>query len=342
MSVPRSTSGRRRSFAAAWRTARPSSMRASTKSGRHGARRQKWYTEFLNRVEPTEANENKLLGLLGYLGWLGASVATFKQAVLEFAVKDAHKRNGQGDPTEKMFRLWMLLGALEKRAPKIPRRLGVAPGMLKWVSDQMPPEQARSAEELFDALMGMAALSTAWFFMLRVKEYCEPNGVDYAMVPRGADLKFEGSCDEDFCVIRQFRKTKTDQDFGTCKTMFMSGVPGLCVVKALMAFSRGGSPALWAWFRGPNASVQVGERADAEEDASAELAAAAAVALPPERFMSHLLRMGGASALFQATGEIGLVERTGRWSSAAVQRCLHDGETALKHAGAEGPLHAPG
>ena len=50
----------------------------------------------------------------------------------------------------------MLLGALEKRAPKIPRRLGVAPGMLKWVSDQMPPEQARSAEELFDALMGMA------------------------------------------------------------------------------------------------------------------------------------------------------------------------------------------
>ena len=48
--------------------------------------------------------------------------------------------------------------------------------------------------------------------------------------------------------------------------------------------------------------------------------------------MSHSLRIGGASALFQATGEIELVKRTGRWSSAAVQRYLHDGERALKDA----------
>ena len=36
--------------------------------------------------------------------------------------------------------------------------------------------------------------------------------------------------------------------------------------------------------------------------------------------------------MFQATGEIELVKRTGRWSSAAVQRYLHDGERALKDA----------
>ena len=46
--------------------------------------------------------------------------------------------------------------------------------------------------------------------------------------------------------------------------------------------------------------------------------------------MSHSLRIGGASALFQSTGEIELVKRTGRWSSSAVQRYLHDGEIALK------------
>ena len=59
---------------------------------------------------------------------------------------------------------------------------------------------------------------------------------------------------------------------------------------------------------------------------------AKALGLPFERFMSHSLRIGGASALFQATGEIELVKRTGRWSSSAVQRYLHDGEVALKDA----------
>ena len=36
--------------------------------------------------------------------------------------------------------------------------------------------------------------------------------------------------------------------------------------------------------------------------------------------------------MFQATGEIELVKRTGRRSSSAVQKYLHDGETALKAA----------
>ena len=54
--------------------------------------------------------------------------------------------------------------------------------------------------------------------------------------------------------------------------------------------------------------------------------AAKGVGLPPERFMSHSLRIGGASVLYQATGEIELVKRHGRWSSSAVQRYLHDKE----------------
>ena len=48
--------------------------------------------------------------------------------------------------------------------------------------------------------------------------------------------------------------------------------------------------------------------------------AARAVGLPAERFQSHSLRIGGASALFQATGEVEVVKRTGRWSSSAVHR----------------------
>ena len=48
--------------------------------------------------------------------------------------------------------------------------------------------------------------------------------------------------------------------------------------------------------------------------------------------MSHSLRIGGPSALFQATGEIELVKRTGRLSSSGVQGYLHDGEVALRDA----------
>ena len=158
-----------------------------------------------------------------------------KQAV--FAIKDGHKRGGQGDPTEKMFRLWMFLGALEKRDPKKPRRLGVTPNMLIWVASWMGPNRATTAEEAFDATMLLAALNTAWFFMLRAKEYCESNGVDYAMVLRGADVKLSEKGDPEGYVTLQFRKTKTDQEaFGTCKTMYVPGVEGLCVVSALRAF----------------------------------------------------------------------------------------------------------
>lgn len=56
---------------------------------------------------------------------------------------------------------------------------------------------------------------------------------------------------------------------------------------------------------------------------------AKALVLPADRFQSHSLRIGGASALYQATGEVELVERTGRWSRSAVQRYLHDSVDVL-------------
>ena len=53
-------------------------------------------------------------------------------------------------------------------------------------------------------------------------------------------------------------------------------------------------------------------------------AAASAVGLPPSRFRSHSLRVGGASAMLHATGQFDLVKRFGRWSSDAVHVYLHD------------------
>eukprot|EP00974_Lingulodinium_polyedra_P011999 1158636-Lingulodinium_polyedra.AAC.1 len=58
--------------------------------------------------------------------------------------------------------------------------------------------------------------------------------------------------------------------------------------------------------------------------------AAEAVGLPPQRFRSHSLRVGGASALLHATRQFDLVKRFGRWSSDAVHVYLHDSAEQYK------------
>ena len=90
-------------------------------------------------------------------------------------------------------------------------------------------------------------------------------------------------------ITFQLGKTKTDQfAFRESKTLRSTGKTHICPVQAL-------------WSAGSMLRKQ----------------AAKGVGLPPSRFVSHSLRIGGATALFQATGEIELVERMGRWSSSA-------------------------
>ena len=315
------------------KTSPGTSRRAPRSSRRAWAKRHGWITEFLDKANLPEENEEKLLRFLGYLGWLGCSVATLKQAV--FAIKDGHKRAGKGDPTERMFRLWMLLSALERRAPKKARRLGVTPEMLRWLA-KFVHQAPDSHEDSFDAIMLNAALQTAWFFMLRAKEFCNSNGVDLEMILRGADLKFleDESNGKVNGVTLQFRKTKVDQEaFGERKTLYVSGIPEVCVVTALLKFKAvapqrfgNGCEALKPLFRW--SSGQMLMRGQVQNVLQK---AATACGLPAGRFMSHSLRIGGASALFQSTGEIELVKRNGRWSSSAVQRYLHDGEIALRN-----------
>ena len=52
--------------------------------------------------------------------------------------------------------------------------------------------------------------------------------------------------------------------------------------------------------------------------------AAGAVGVPRERFKTHSLRIGGASAMLHSTQQFDLVKRFGRWSSDAVHVYLHD------------------
>ena len=298
------------------------------------SRRQGWMTPYLDHKGDPILNENKVLGYLGYLGWLGTSVATMKQAV--FAIKDARKRAGHGDTTTKMHRLWIVLNSLEKNSVKRPRRLGVTVQMLKWIGKRMATGAESFGELKVDCRMVHAAMVTGWFFMLRAREFADSNGVDQEMILRGQDVSLttRGQGDEENPqeVTMQFRKTKADQEaFGTCKTMLKTGVEHACVVTALhrlreVAPRRFGS--------GPESHLPLFRWASGGVIKRLEIQnllqrAAKSLGLPAERFQSHSLRIGGASALYQATGEIEVVKRTGRWTSSAVQRYLHDSRDVL-------------
>lgn len=82
-----------------------------------------------------------LLAFLGYMGWLGASPATMRQTLA--SIKDYHKRAGAGDPTEGMYRIWLLVNSFDRRTSKKPRRLGVTRNaQMDW-----RPTEWRSATE---------------------------------------------------------------------------------------------------------------------------------------------------------------------------------------------------
>ena len=304
------------------------------------AERQQWDTPYLAPKEDKLEKENKILAFLGYMGWLNFSAASLKQAVS--AIKDAHKRAGAGDPTEGHFRLWVLMNALDRRASRKPRRLGVTPGMLVWIGKQFQNTPGTFGEVKVDAVMVQAALLTAWFFMMRASEFCDSNGLNLEAVLRGVDVKLtkDGEAAEFGCaneVTVQFRKTKADQEaFGSCKTMGMTGKAFLCPVKAMENYRIvcpgrfQGMDAERPLFRWGNGSML--RRTEVHFLLQK---AAKAEGLPSERFLSHALRIGGASALYQVSGDIELVKRMGRWSSSAVQRYLFDGGDVVKQLSAK-------
>ena len=87
--------------------------------------------------------------------------------------------------------------------------------------------------------------------------------------------------------------------------------------------------------RGPEAQLPLfrwssGAVVKREEIQATLQKAAEAVGLPAQRFKSHSLRIGGASALYHATNDIEVVKRFGRWSSGAVHGYLWESADQYK------------
>lgn len=107
---------------------------------------------------------------------------------------------------------------LEKNSAKRPRRLGVTVQTLKWIGKQMATGAESFGELKVDCRMAQAALVTAWFFMLRPREFSDSSGVDQETIVRGQNISLttQGQADEQDLqeVTMQFRKTKDDAEDG--------------------------------------------------------------------------------------------------------------------------------
>ena len=181
------------------------------------------------------------------------------------------------------------------------------------------------------------ALALAFFYLLRACEYCSSGTPDLDKVLRGADVAFRkegipcspGEADE---LAIQFRKQKADQlQFGATRSHYRTG-GDVCVVDAVARLAE--------WFPerfgdGPEADLPLcrwedGTMVDRVDILAALEDAAQAVGLPAARFKPHSLRIGGASALYHATGEIETVKRYGRWTSGAFHSYLWDSAEQAK------------
>jgi hypothetical protein len=134
-------------------------------------------------------DEVKLLSFAGYLAWLGQSAGTVRQHV--FAVQAAHKRAGAGDPLKAAPRVILLLDALRRANPPRPRKLGVTPEMLEWISSELRGDRPRAGLEASRGATAnreviQAAILFGFFYMCRASEYL--HGMDAAKVLRGVDV----------------------------------------------------------------------------------------------------------------------------------------------------------
>lgn len=290
--------------------------------------------------------EEELLTYAGFWGWLGKSPGTVRQ--LLFGIQHMHARFGAPDPLADVPRVWLFLEGLAKETAPNPRKLGVTAGMMAWLgqklrADQSPEERARQEgpatreRRVNDAAL-WASLCLAFFFCLRAGEYCDPGKVDPKKIIRGLDIGFfdtegealwTGQADK---LAVQFREQKADQQaFGMNRAQYRSGGV-VCVVQAVCAL-RTLCPERFG--KGKEAQLPICRWADGTVIKRTEIQqalqqAAEAKGLPADRFRSHSLRIGGASAIYHATGDIEVVKRYGRWTSGAFHRYLWDSDEQHK------------
>ena len=246
------------------------------------------------------------------------------------AIAARHVAYGYRNPLEDMTRVYMALQGFKKRYGTDERRRPVTPQMLYWLRKQLRPKERHD-----DAMIYFAVL-IGFFFLLRASEYVvsqgfQPiasrglRGCDIQARKNGVRVKWFKDADEIGLKVRGSKTDKFNQ--GDLKNHYRTQDPEFCVVEAAAdvqahvphAFDDTNVDRIMKW--------QNGQYIDRSEVQVVLEKAAAACGTDPNLIGSHSLRFGGASAMYAAYGDTGMVQRWGRWASDAFQGYIWEART---------------
>ena len=280
-------------------------------------------------AETRTKDEEELLMYVAYLACeLRKAAAGIKQAL--FAIRFRHLQMGYTDPLQGKRRLWMALKGLAKITSKGPRKLPTTPAMLAWIRSRLDPEGKAD-----DAMMWFC-LTAAFFFLMRIGEYAFSThwDRDKVLTPEGlkgrkggkwcSDL---GSADE---IVLTFRASKTDQEgAGATRNHYRTGQE-LCVVKAAGYMHKHFGARNKVRSKEPLCRWKDGSPVTRGQIQAVLERAAVALNLPPDRFRSHSLRIGGATALYHVYHDTEIIKRWGRWKSTSFHHYLWEADQDAK------------
>ena len=244
------------------------------------------------------------------------------------AIRSHHLALGLPDPFFHMPRLTMALAGLSRRYGRPERRLPVTTQMLAWLKIRLDPYK-----HPYQAIV-WAALALGFFFLLRASEYLKPSHpsqTNRGLLGRHVLLCFKGEP----VSQRNFRKadelkveiqgSKTDiYNRGEHRNHFASHIVShgarLCVVEAMIILCSHFPDRFFGTARDDYLLRGLdGDLIPREEVQAILQIAAEKTGAEPGEYGTHSLRFGGASALWAAFHDTGLVKRWGRWAT----DCFH-------------------
>ena len=274
--------------------------------------------------EEIRAEEEELLLFMVHLyNNLHRAHGTIRTKLL--GVRSQHVMLGEADPLAGKPRIWMALNGIEKWQGPGKRKLPVTVQMLRRIRGMLDPVGKADDAALYLCIM------LGFFFMMRIGEYAHSGQWDLKKVLTGLDIapKAGGRAVPHFAaadeIVLWFKASKADQKgAGQARNHYRSQDPeGICPVWAAECYQR--------WFPARISGREASRPLARWEDGSPitreriqELLQRAAVleGYPPDRFKSHSLRIGGATALYHCFQDTELVKRWGRWQSGAFHAYL--------------------
>lgn len=239
-----------------------------------------------------------------------------------FAVRARHLQQGFNNPLDHMPRVRLAIKGLKRVKGATSRKWPVTAAMLRRAANTLDPGKA-------DGAVLLAALETAWNFLLRASEYVRHPGKapDRNKVLRGCDVSLQragvpcGLGEEPDEIVLRILGTKVDQlNVGQVRNHYATGDgTWLCPVRVLANLRKhfpdrfaDGPEGLRPLFRYSN-----GEVVSRKDVTDLIERAAIQEGVPAENVGSHSLRIGGACALYHVYGSVDMVRRFGRWASSS-------------------------